>query len=483
MEEMPQIKPRRRWRKVVAKIVAGVMIFLLLVWGTAKVFHNRWNLYGGFKPNIELQSKNQLYKQLESHRAAQEKSSPRSTASNQSASSTPAKADWPQYRGANRDGISAETELFLSRIWPPPELYRQPIGGGWAGFVAGAGRAYTIEQRRKGEAVTCYDLNGGRELWAFEYPAHFDEQMGGEGPRATPTLDGDTLFVLGAEGDLHCLDSATGKLLWKANILKETGARNLAWAMSGAPLVVDKKVFVTASGLEKKNSLLAYEKNSGKLLLKTLPEQQAYSSLMLVTLCGKRQILNLAAANLHGIEIETGEVLWSFPWTTTNGINCAQPILAGEDRIFISAEYGKGCALVQISLSDGKWSARQLWANLNMKNKFNSSVLHDGSIYGLDAGILACLDLKDGKRRWKEGRYGYGQMIYADGHLIVLGEHGELALVKATPDGFQELANNQALHDKTWNNPALSNGRLLIRNDREMVCYDLRGKSSGAGHP
>ena len=453
------------------------MAILVVIVGVMFLMRPYWDLRGNFTPTFDFESPERHYDRLEASREAQ-KQAAGDEEEVQTVSLASSGASWSNYRGPNRDGISLETGLLQE--WPeegPPELYRQPVGGGYAGIVVGGGRVYTIEQRRDSEVIPAYDLETGRELWTYAYPAFFQEQMGGDGPRATPTLDGDRLYALGASGQLNCLDANTGEQLWGTNILEDAGTENLEWGMSGSPLIVDDRVMVTAAGLSG-SALLAYDKASGELLWKALPGKQAYTSLMEVTLAGRRQLLNLASASLNGLDPETGELLWSFPWSTTNGINCSQPVVAGEDRIILSSGYGQGSVLIQLDPNGGELQPRQIWANTRMKNKFNSSIIHEGYIYGLDEGILVCLEVETGKRQWKSGRYGHGQMLYAEGNLIVLGESGVLALVRATPEGFQEMGRVKALRGKTWNTPALAGGRLLVRNTKELVCYDLRAKAS-----
>ncbi len=384
---------------------------------------------------------------------------------------------WPSFRGERRDGIVRDG-VAISADWtahPPIELWRQPVGEGYSSFVIGRGLLYTIEQRRGREAVVCYDAGTGMERWKHDYPARFREVLGGDGPRATPTLDGDRLYSLGAEGELVCLDALTGRLVWTRNILEEFGASNLQWGMSASPLVVDDRVIVTNSGVVG-GSIMAYRKSDGERLWQRDVGQQAYSSPIFVTLLSRPMVLNLAAFHLNGLDASTGELLWSFPWRTGMGISCSQPLAVDDSRVFISVGYGVGSAMVRLEETSGRIEARAEWTSIRMKNKFTSSVIHDGSIYGLDETILACLDIDTGELRWKGGRYGYGSVLLVGDHLIVSGEYGELTLVEATPAEHREIGRIQILEGKTWNNPALAGGLLFARNHKEMVCYDLRGR-------
>lgn len=380
---------------------------------------------------------------------------------------------WTDYRGPNRDGIYSQAPILTA--WPKQglqRLWKQPIGGGWAGFVVAGGVAYTIEQRRAKEAVTAYDLKTGRELWVHAYDADFQESMGGPGPRATPTYHQGLIYSMGATGELRVVDATTGKLKWNKNILADNDAQNLTWAMSSSPLIVDDKVIVQPGG-NKGKSIVAYNKLTGARVWSVLNDQQAYTTPMLVKLGGVRQIITVTASRAIGLKPEDGELLWEYPWTTEYDVNAAQPIIVDDKHFFISAGYGHGAALVELTKTEDKLSAHGVWNNTKMKNKFSSSVLYQGNIYGFDEAILACMDARTGELKWKGGRYGYGQLLLSDGHLVILSEGGDLVLVKATPEGHQELAKFPAISGKTWNVPSIDNGLLLVRNTTEMACFRI----------
>ena len=382
---------------------------------------------------------------------------------------------WTNFRGPRRDGRYEEANISTS--WPAnglPVVWKQPVGVGHASFVIADGKAYTIEQRRSQEVVAAYDMNNGRELWTQKWSAEFDDSTG-DGPRATPTWDAGRLYALGATGELRCLDANSGTVIWGKNILSDNQAKNLPWAMAASPLIVDDKVIVLPGGTSGK-SVVAYNKNTGAPVWRVLNDTQAYVSPMLVELAGKRQILVVSASRVVGLAPENGALLWDYPWDTDNGINVSQPIPVDRNRFFISSGYGKGAALVEVKGSGNTFTASKVWENTNMKNKFNSSVLYNGYIYGLDEGILVCLDVNTGERKWKNGRYGYGQIILAGSHLIVTSDQGDVALVKATPNEYTEIARFTAVEGQTWNYPAIANGRLLVRNSKEMAAYDISGK-------
>jgi outer membrane protein assembly factor BamB len=353
-------------------------------------------------------------------------------------------------------------------------LWKQPIGVGHASFVVADGKAYTIEQRRGQEVVVAYDVGTGREVWTQAWGALYSDSTG-DGPRATPTWDQGRLYALGATGELRCLDANSGSVIWGKNILNDNSAKNLPWAQAASPLIVDDKVVVLPGGANGK-SVVAYNKNTGAPVWKVLDDPQAYVSPMLVELAGRRQIVVVSSFRVVGLAPENGAMLWSYPWNTDMGINVSQPIMVDRNRFFISSGYGKGAALVEVKGSGNSFTASTIWENKNMKNKFNSSVLHNGYIYGLDEGILVCLDVNTGERKWKEGRYGYGQVVLAGNHLILTSDQGDLALVNASPDKYTEVARFPAVQGQTWNYPAIASGKLLVRNSNEMAAFDISAK-------
>jgi outer membrane protein assembly factor BamB len=381
---------------------------------------------------------------------------------------------WTDFRGPRRDGSYEEVPVLAD--WPAAgltPLWKQPVGGGYASFVVARGRAFTIEQRGPQEVVAAYDVPTGRELWTNSWSAEFRESMGGDGPRATPTWSDGRVYALGATGELRALDDESGKAIWRTNILDDSNARNLDWGMAAAPLVVDDTVIVLPGGADGK-SIVGYDRLTGKRVWSALGDKQAYCSPMLVTLNGVRQLLVVSATRVMGIVPGDGKVLWEYPFPTFNGINAAQPLVIGDNRVFVSASYDAGAAMIELSRSGDRFTVREIWRNNRMKNRFSGSVLHDGVIYGLDEGILAAVDAGTGELKWKGGRYGYGQVLLAGSNLIVLTEDGDLALVRATPDRHQEIARFPVLEGKTWNVPALSGGYLLVRNLAEMAAFDLR---------
>lgn len=384
---------------------------------------------------------------------------------------------FPEFRGVHRDGVVIGPSL--SRDWtkqPPVELWREPVGRGYSGIAVSGNIIVTLEQRRDNEVVVGYDAASGKERWTYSYPAHFSESLGGEGPRATPTIAGSQVFSLGASGVLVCLDARTGTRQWVTNILEPDNA-NLRWGMSGSPLVVGNQV-VVAPGRQTANgtvgTLTGYDRATGAKLWSAGRAMAGYSSPMRAKLAGKEQIVLFDGEGVAGYGIDTHQELWRFPWLTMQHVNVAEPLVLDGDKLFISSGYNVGCALLKIAPGE---PVKELWRNRALRSKFNNPVTRNGFIYGLDDGVLVCLDAKTGERRWRGGHdVGHGQLLLAGDLLVVLTEKGQLALVDATPEAYREQGRVDALKGKTWNCPALAAGKLYVRNDREMACYDLRSR-------
>lgn len=427
---------------------------------------------GGYLPVLTLRKTLPDYKMLEVDRAKQAKLAATNSLPNLARRGT---NYWTSFRGPNRNGHYDEKPILTQ--WPKEglrQIWRQPIGGGYSSFIVADGRACIIEQRRDFEVVVAYAVSDGRELWTNGWPDKFEEPMGGEGPRATPTYDQGKIYATGGNGEFRCLDAGSGRTIWRRNIIAENHAEVPKYGEAVSPLIVEDKVIVLPGGTNGL-SVAAYDKLTGAPLWTSLSDKQAYTSPMLVTLAGQRQVLIVSARGVMGILPENGQLLWHLPWVVENDNAIAQPVLLGANRFLLSAGYGKGCAAFEVTQTNAVFEARQVWRNTFLKNKFSSSVFYEGCIYGLDDETLVCLDAASGERKWRDGRFGYGQVLLAGGHLVILGGNGELALVKASPLAFEELARFPALHGKTWNHPAMADGKIFVRNAVEMACFDLGG--------
>jgi len=386
-----------------------------------------------------------------------------------------------QFLGDQRDG--AVTGVELATDWtkhPPRELWRQPIGAGWSGFAVVGQFAVTQEQRGDEELIVCYELATGKVAWVHSDPVRFTSVLGGDGPRATPTIDGDRVYVQGATGILNCLAMANGEKRWSHNIIKETGADQIAWGRSGSPLVTEELVIVSA-GASGGKSLVAYDKLDGELVWSGGDGRASYASPMRSTFAGVPQVLIVNESWISGHRLADGRELWQHPWSGSSdgSANTSQPVDLGDGSFVITKGYGRGAERFEVRREGGGFVAESVWGPKGvLKTKMTNAVLRNGFLYGLSGGILECVEATTGERHWKRGRYGHGQVLVVGQVLLITAEDGRLLLVEATPGAHRELASMQALSDKTWNTPALAGRYLLVRNHVEAVCYELALRKS-----
>ncbi|MCY4352268.1 MAG: PQQ-like beta-propeller repeat protein [Gemmatimonadetes bacterium] len=381
--------------------------------------------------------------------------------------------DYPQFLGPHRNATLEGIELESDWSQHPPKLlWRVPVGDAYSAFAVVGSSAVTQEQKGEDETVACYDLLTGKEKWRHSARARYGTAIAGIGPRATPTISGDRVYSFGATGILTCLDLETGREIWSRDTVKETDARVKEWGISGSPLVLDDKVIVSPGG-KNEQSLMAYHRETGNIIWGGGRMRAGHSSPSLVSIAEMDQILIFNRGQVAGHDPNSGKLLWEYPWNEMTQ-HVAQPIPLPDDRIFVSTGYGIGCELIQISKnSQDEFTAERIWKSPRLKAKFANMVYKDGYIYGLDDGVLVCLDLADGQRKWKRGRYGHGQLILVDDLLLIQTESGDVVLVDASPIEHNERARFPALSNHTWNAPTLAAPYLLVRNDREAACYEL----------
>jgi outer membrane protein assembly factor BamB len=381
--------------------------------------------------------------------------------------------DYPQFLGEKRNGIVSG--FLLQPQWsqnPPQLLWRQPVGGAWSGFSVVGDRAVTQEQAGEEEWAVCRDLFNGTVLWKTQNPDRYFTPIAGEGPRSSPTLTQNRVVTLGARGWLQVLELSTGKRLWGTNILEFAKAGMPEWGLSGSPLVVSNRVIVSAGGKDGR-SLLMWHLETGQLLASGGSSSAEYGSPYLIELAGVPQILQFHHREISAHDPVTAQVLWSRPFGVQFPL-VANPIQVSQDSIVISAGYGVGAERLTVSRTpSGTLEARSDWTSKRLKAKFSNPYFRDGFIYGLDDGILACIDARDGSQRWKEGRHGHGQGLLVGDLYLLMAEQGDLLLLRPTPDGPGELGRLKVFNDKTWNPIALAGDLLLMRNDREAACYRL----------
>ncbi|HXB70153.1 MAG TPA: PQQ-binding-like beta-propeller repeat protein [Candidatus Acidoferrales bacterium] len=379
--------------------------------------------------------------------------------------------DWPGFRGPHRDGTV--TGVRIKTDWaasPPVELWRRPVGPGWSSFAVADGLIYTQEQRGDFEVVACYDAATGKPVWTHRDAARFWESNGGAGPRGTPTLHDGRLYTFGATAIVNALDAGNGAVVWTRNAASDTGAQLPGWGFASSPLVVDDLVIVAASG-----RLVAYDLSTGVPRWFGPHAGGSYSSPQLLTIGGVAQVVLLSGDGATSVAPADGKVLWKHSWP---GASILQPAVTADGGVLVTTNDmggGIGVRRLAVARGPGGWTVEEVWTSVGLKPYFNDFVVHEGLAFGLDGSILACIDLQDGKRKWKGGRYGHGQLLLlADQDLLlVLSEEGQLALVAAVAGQFTEIARFPAMDDKTWNHPVLAGDILLVRNGQEMVAFRL----------
>ena len=381
--------------------------------------------------------------------------------------------EWPGFRGPKRDGVihgvQVKTDWSSS---PPIEMWRRPVGPGWSSFAVQGDLLYTQEQRGEQEIVACYRVSTGAPVWRHRDPVRFWESNAGPGPRGTPTLSGGRVYAFGATGILNALDARTGAVVWSRNVSAETSRKVPDWGFASSPLVVDDVVIVAASG-----TLAGYDVPTGRQRWVGPRQYGSYSSPHRATIDGVPQVLLLSGSGAISLAPASGRQLWQHDWET-GGTTIVQPALTDDGNIVINgiaATGGAGTRRLAVSHKADGWNVEERWTSNGLKPYFNDFVIHKGHAYGFDGNILASIDLEDGVRKWKGGRYGNGQLVVlADQDvLLVLSDEGELVLVSATPDQFKELARFKAIEGKTWNHPVVVGDVLLVRNGEEMAAFRL----------
>jgi outer membrane protein assembly factor BamB len=405
-------------------------------------------------------------------------------------------ADWPQYRGPNANGVTDEK---IQVTWPaggPKQVWKAPMNAGFSTFAVAGGKAYTLVTREidgvKNETCVALDADSGKELWAA--PLGYTKldgggdtgapnNKGGDGPRSTPTVDGNRVYALSAGLVLSCLDAQNGKTIWKKELIKEYGAKSITWQNAASPLLEGNLIFVCAGGSGQ--SLLCFHKTTGALVWKGQSDAMTHVTPVAATILGHRQVIFFTQSGLVSVVPGTGDVLWrySFPYRTSTA---ASPVVGG-DIVFCSAGYGVGAGAVKITKSGDKFQATEIWRKSNqLINHWSSSVYHNGHVYGLfgfkqwEKVPLQCVDIATGEVKWSKDGFGQGGTILADGHLVTLAENGDLVVAEATPKAYTETARTKAVTGKCWNNVALANGRIYARSTKEGVCLDVSRSTAAA---
>ncbi len=385
--------------------------------------------------------------------------------------------EWPQWRGPNRDGISQETGLL--KQWPeggPPLVWKVAgAGRGYSSFAVSGGRIYTMGLKNEREHVIAFDVATGKQVWATPHGAGVFRNDRGDGPRGTPTVDGDRLYALGGNGDLSALEAKTGRVLWTMNVLQKFGGENIRWGISESPLVVGEKLLVNAGGPGA--SVVALNKKDGSLIWKSQNDKAGYSSAIPIQVAGKTQVVFFTDERGLGLDLETGKLLWEYQRAANNVANAATPVARG-NRVFITSDYGNGGGLVEIKSDSKGVTATEVYFTKEMRNHHSSSVLIGDHMYGFSSSILTAMRFDTGEVAWRDRSVGKGSLVYADGHLYCLSENGVVGLVEATPAGYREKGRFQIPQDSlpTWAHPVVAGGRLYLRDQDTIYAYDVRAK-------
>lgn len=408
-----------------------------------------------------------------------EKKGPSLAPATPSAPLTASAGDWVGFRGPAGDSVYAGEPIAEDWNTNPPRLvWKRPIGPGWSSFAIVGNQLFTQEQRDKQEVVSAHDIRTGEPIWEFSEEARFEEALAGPGPRATPLFHDGKIYVVGAKGSVNCLDAATGEKVWHAEMVGKD-IKTPEWGYASSPVVVGNTI-VTLPGKPDDHAVVAFDALTGEEKWATGKGEHSYTSAHVATLSGVPQVLAFTSAGLIALEPESGQILWKYDWDLKSVARCVQPYVEG-DTVTISTFMGNDMRKLKISKDGDNWKSEVLWHSTDLKPYFNDMVVQDGFAYGFDNKIFACIDLQDGVRKWKGGRFGNGQVLLLaqQKKLLVQAETGEVVLLEANPDKLKEVARFKALEGKTWNHPVVAHGLLFVRNGEEMACFDVSKSAAG----
>jgi outer membrane protein assembly factor BamB len=457
--------PGTRARTAVLMALAGFAVTLFLrndgMTGDYKFsFHSRW------KQTAE-----------DAMLATQTPAAPKTAAQIDTSSFTNSLAhpEWPEFRGANRAGRSLAPKI--SANWnehPPKLLWKIPVGPGWSSFAVAGRMLFTQDQRGPKETFVCYDADSGIEIWKTEIVGRLEDPMGGPGPRATPTLADGALYVVSSTGAFLRLNAVTGQIAWKKDLIQVASGKLPMWGFASSPLVIGTLVVVYGGGTGEKG-LLAFETASGELRWSAPCTVNSYGSPQLNNILGEDSILMFSTSGLALLDPANGKTRLNYEWKTPQ-YQAVQPHVVGSDTILLPTVMTVGTRALRIKKSGGQYAAEELWTSRQLKPDFADLVTYNGYAYGNDGGLLTCIDLQTGARKWKGGHYGKGQILLLEnsGLLLILSEEGKVVLVAADPGEHRELASFQALQGKTWNHPVLVGDRLYVRNSQEAAAYRVQ---------
>ncbi len=394
--------------------------------------------------------------------------------------------DWPCWRGPDKTGISSEKNWDPEALRGAPKIqWETNVGIGYSAVSIKGDRLYTMGSKKtvsgpdtsSMDIVFCLDRHTGKENWRYAYPC---ADGSWPGTRSTPTIDGDYIYTLSREGDLYCFEATTGKVVWKRNIISDRLAAHHDHGLACSPVIHDDLIILSAG-----ESGLAVHKKTGDIIWKSEANQSAFSTSTLYQMGDQTRAAILGRDTLYSVNANTGEVAWSFPWKSRYDENSTDPILAG-NHLFVSTLFNKGSVLLELTGKEPK----VVWETKEMCNRFHSSVIVDGYIFGVHNkgrnNSLRCLDFKTGKVLWSQ-KFGFGTMMAADHKLIIMTEDGVLHIVEASPRAFREISSAKVIRNadntgrsedskcRSWTVPVLSEGQIFVRNsDGDLACVDVR---------
>jgi outer membrane protein assembly factor BamB len=387
-------------------------------------------------------------------------------------------ADWPQWRGPNRDGRSAEQGLLHE--WPqggPPLAWRtKGAGEGYSSFAVANGRLYTLGARGAREFVIAFDAATGKEVWATDHGRRFGNDRG-DGPRGTPTVENNRVYAFGASGDMSVLDAATGKIIWTVNVLQKFGGSNITWGLSESPLVLADRILLNAGGPNA--SIVALKKTDGSVLWRSQSDQAGYSSAVMHEVGGVREAIFFTGQRALGVAVDDGRLLWSYDQVSNRTANIATPVVRG-NRVFLSSDYGTGAALLELTGANRGVTAREVYFTKDMRNHHASSVLVGDHLYGFSGAILTAMHFDTGEVAWRDRSVGKGSLVFADNRLYLFSEQGVVGLAEASPTGYRERGRftiETTGRLPTWSHPVVSGGKLFIRDQDSIYAYDVAAGS------
>lgn len=457
------------WLWKAGRLTLGWAVAVAAIWGSFDLFRN-----DGFDGQLRSALAWRWTPSAEEKFLAQSRvSKPKTSALGAAVAFEPTANEWAEFRGPMRDGVLHGTTIATNWDVAPPRLvWKKAVGPAWSSMIVIGQRLFTQEQRGPQEAVVCYDARNGDEVWAHTDETRFDDSLSGIGPRATPTLVKGRLYTLGATGFLNCLEAENGKTVWKRDIRVDSHAPTMQWGFSSSPLVYDGKVFVYA-GNDGDKGMLAYRADTGEFVWGSGAGKTSYSSAQLLTVDGVKQVAMLHDGGVTGFDPVTGKKLWQAGDVFPGSPRCCQPRLVSSNDLVVGPLIGLGTSSLKITRQGEQWNVATNWVTKEMKPEFPDYVISKGYAFGFDAGIFCCIRLADGKRVWKDGRYGRGQVVLLAGQdlLLVASETGDLVLLAADPTAHKELGKIKAIEGKTWACPVAHGDLIFHRNAQEMACF------------